>query len=105
MPYGLLSFKIGNGFTKLIRDAFWLEHRFDWALDALKCFEGISDEQIDDILRGDAEIRQEGDVVQLIYEEDKEFKEELKNEIAFAIQKFTTYLWREIKTNMGHSAN
>ena len=78
------SFKIGNGLTKVIRDAFWFEQRFDWALDTLKCFEGISDEQIDDILRGDAEIRQEGDVVQLVYEEDKEFKDELKNEVAFA---------------------
>jgi len=89
-------FIIGNGISELIRDAFWFEQRFDWALDALKCFEGISDEQIDDILRGDASLKRNGDVLELIYEEDKEFKEELKEEISFAkkrLEELTTDIY------------
>ena len=90
-----VHFSAGNGISELIRDIFWFEQRFDWALDALKCFEGISDEQIDDILRGDASLKQKGDVLELVYEEDKEFKEELKDTISFAKKKL-----EELKTDI-----
>lgn len=61
MKTGVLHFKIGEGLSDLVRDAFWYELRFDWAMRTFECFEGLSYDQITTILMGNATLKPIGD--------------------------------------------
>jgi hypothetical protein len=82
-----LHFKIGDGLDILARNGYWFEDRKEWAIELIKnlCF-GISDKQIHDVLNGDAKILGKGDYTELVYEEDLEFKEKLKEHLEFLKQ-------------------
>ena len=82
----IVSFTIGNGLDKLARQAYWFEDRKPWAEKLLRnlCM-GITNKQMMDILNGDAKVIavKKGTAVELVYEEDTEFKEELQNHLDF----------------------
>jgi len=80
---GELFFGIGDGMTDLVRDTFWFEQRFDWSKGVLDCFRGISEEQKDKILIGDAFIKPVEEGVKVVFEKDMKFKNELKQHINF----------------------
>jgi hypothetical protein len=73
-----LSFKFGNGIDNLVRQGYWFENRKDWAIRVLKCLDGISEKQIQDVLNGDAQLLGKDDCIELEYKEDAEFKNRLE---------------------------
>lgn len=79
MKTGTLHFKIGEGLSNLVRDAFWYEQKFEWAIRVFECFDGLVGDQINAILAGDAWLKPigNGTQVEIVYEEDKEFKKAL----------------------------
>lgn len=83
METGILHFKIGEGLSNLVRDAFWYELRFDWARRTFECFDGLIGNQINAILAGEAWLKPvvDGMSVELVYEEDKEFKKGLAEHV------------------------
>lgn len=86
-----VHFTIGEGMEQLVRDAYWFENRREWALRLVKdlCV-GISDKQITSILDGEAKIMpvENGTMVELVYEEDKNFKKKL-------------WQWKDFEKNKG----
>lgn len=80
---GELYCGIGDGMTDLIRDTFWFEQRFGWSKSVLDCFMGITEEQKYKILIGDAFIKpiEENRRVEVVFEKDVDFKNQLKKHI------------------------
>jgi len=74
---GTLHFRIEpEGIVDLVRQAYWMEDRKEWALETLGCMSGITEEQKMSVLKGDATLITEdgGKTVTLIYQEDKGWK-------------------------------
>ena len=71
-----LNFTLGDGLHEIFRDAYWFEERKEWALETLDCIHGITEEQKMAIINGDAKLvpTKDGKLLQLVYEEDKDFK-------------------------------
>lgn len=67
-------------YNETVRDAYWFEDRKKWALDVLRCLEGITFKQEHDFLTGNAIFENSEDgTIELIYAEDKKFKEKLQS--------------------------
>jgi len=79
-----LHFSVGDGFTDLVRQIFWYEDKYR-GYRLLDTMIGITIDQKDAILNGDAYLKPTKDKtgMDLIYEEDKEFKQELTNHKKF----------------------
>lgn len=88
----MLHFGIGEGFGDLVRDAFWYEQRFNWAKKVLRCLQGITARQIDMILKGDVQLVPIEDYsgVEMVFEEDKKFKEELAKHMNFVKERIVS---------------
>lgn len=76
----------GEGITRLVREAYWYEQRKPWALQVLRCFEGITDTQIHAVLNGLGQLRnnKKGEVFF-----------ELHNETMFQQEILDLQAWRE----------
>ena len=76
-----LHFKVdSNLYNDIVRTAYWFEEgRKKWALEVLRCLGGITFKQEHDFLMGNAIFKTAGDCVELIYKEDKKFKQELQD--------------------------
>lgn len=85
----ILHFGVGHGMAELARDVFWFEHRFDWALNFLECFEGLNKEYVVSILKGEALLNpiNQGREVEPVFKRDDEFRERLEEHIGIAKQK------------------
>jgi len=80
-----LHFTVGYGLDDLVRQAYWFEKRQAWALDTLGCLHGITEEQKMSVINGDAKLipNEDGTLLQLVFEEDKEFKEKMREHEAW----------------------
>ncbi len=76
----VLHFRVDSSlYNKTVRDAYWFEEgRKPWALDVLRCLQGITFKQEHDFLMGNAIFENSGDSVQLIYKKDLIFKKILQ---------------------------
>ena len=76
-----LNFRIDASlYNETVRDAYWFEDRKRWSLDVLRCLEGITFKQEHDFLTGNAIFQNSDDgTIELIYKEDKGFKERLQD--------------------------
>lgn len=89
-----LHFSIEAGvIVELTRQAFWLENRQKWALDTLRCYEGITEAQIEHILNGTATLENHMDGKRVVYKEtpDIEWQEKLAKHLEW--QESRTYLF------------
>lgn len=88
---------VGEGINGSIRDAFWFEGRFEWAQDTLGCFEGITQEQKNAILNGDAYLKptEEG-MMELVMQVDKDFKTKVREHQYFIAEQIQRVM-REVK--------
>lgn len=89
MEKGVLHFKIGEGLSDLVRNAFWYELRFDWAMRTFECFEGLSHGQIIEILMGNATLKpiEDGTRVELVKGVDMVFQNKLAKHVIFIKEK------------------
>lgn len=85
MKTGELHFGIGDGLSNLVRDAFWFENRQEWGRRTFRCFEGITEDQINTILTGKATLKpiDNGKRVQYIQKTDRKFTKKLLKHILF----------------------
>jgi hypothetical protein len=75
-----LHFSIDSALVvEMTRQAYWMENRQDWALETLRCYEGISEQQIMNILIGVAVMENHPDGKRAVYVEhtDLEWQEKL----------------------------
>ena len=77
----ILHFKVDASlYNDIVRTAYWFEEgRKKWALEVLRCLEGITFEQERSFLMGDCIFENSEDSVMLVNKEDKEFKKELQD--------------------------
>jgi len=76
-----LHFTIGEGLDDLARQGYWFENKKEWGINLIKHLcTGITEKQINDVLNGDAKVVpiKNGTMVNLVYEENIEFKNKLK---------------------------
>jgi hypothetical protein len=83
-----LHFRMGDGFTDIVRQMFWYEDKFK-AYRILDSMIGITMTQKDAILNGDAFLEpiKEGTQMRLVYKEDKVFKAEIAAHKLFLLDK------------------
>ena len=80
-----LTFTLGDNIHTLVRDAYWFEERKEWAMKVLGHLHGITEEQKQAIINGDAKLVpiEDGKQLQLVYEEDKDFKWKLHKHMSW----------------------
>lgn len=86
----------------LVRQAYWMENRQKWALDTLKCFQGITDAQIDAILRGTATLESTPDCEQAVFVErpDVEWQKKLAEHLEWVEETTYTFAGRRVGKRM-----
>lgn len=79
-----VHFKVGDGFTDLVRQIFWYEDKYR-GYKLLDTLNGITIGQKEAVLEGDAHLEptEDGCGMNLIYKEDKKFKKELADHKIF----------------------
>jgi hypothetical protein len=82
-----------EGVLELVRQAYWMENRKDWALDTLRCYKGINESQIEHLLNGTATLKSSKDGMSGIYKEtpDTEWQETLAKHLEWVESR--TYLF------------
>lgn len=87
-----LTMRIGNGLSDLIRDTFWFDPNFEWAINTFYCFQGISSRHVDSILAGNARLVPDKDGKNALLKtiSDRAFKKRLKDQLKFNQAKLTS---------------
>lgn len=75
-----LHFRVSPNIIGIIRQAYWMENRQEWAKETLRCFDGITEPQMMDLLKGNAYFvtHDDGETLELVKSPDFEWKAELQ---------------------------